>query len=178
MRTPRVYQRQDEPMSGDDPLDDPADAAALARYADRLAAAVDAALPRWVDRSVRRVLAAQGIVVDDAVTRAIDTAAEAARAEGMPRLRALLATDVDDQRTNPLAVLRSLVRHPTAVLRAAGAHPVERDEFQARAFPDDAYDLAPATFSDVDPAVGDPGLEWGAAKAHVHLARRRREGKR
>ena len=53
---------------------------------------------------------------------------------------------------------------------------MERDEFQVRAFPDDVYDLTPATFADVDPALGDPGLEWGA-QAHVHLARRRREGK-
>jgi hypothetical protein len=178
MRTPRVYQRQDEPMTGAHPLDDPDDAAALARYADRLVTAVDAALPGWVDTSVRRVLSAQGIAVDDEVVRAIDAAGGAARDEGMPRLRALLATDVDEQRTNPLAVLRSLVRHPTTVLHAAGARPVERDEFQVRAFPDDVYDLAPATFSDVDPALHEPGLEWGAAKAHVHLARRRREGKR
>lgn len=165
-------------MTGAHPLDDPADAAALARYADRLAAAVDEALPGWVGRSVRGVLAAQGLAVDDDVARAIDAAAAAARDDGMPRLRALLATDVDEQRTNPLAVLRPLVRHPTAVLQAAGARPVERDEFQVRAFPDDVYDLAPATFADLDPAAGDPGLEWGAAKAHVHLARRRREGKR
>ena len=165
-------------MTGAHPLDDPADAAALARYADTLAAAVDAALPGWVDRSVRGVLAAQGMDVDQDVARAIDAAAGAARADGMPRLRALLAQDVDEQRSNPLAVVRSLVRHPTGVLQAAGARPVDRDEFQARSFPDDPYDLSPAAFSDVDPALHDPGLEWGAAKAHVHLARRRREGKR
>ena len=165
-------------MTGAHPLDDPADATALAGYADSLAAAVDAALPAWVDRSVRRVLAAQGIPLDDGVARAIEAAAAAARAEGMPRLRALLATDIDDQRANPLAVLRSLVRHPTAVLRTAGAHPVARDEFRERGFPDDIYDLSPARFSDVDPALHEPGLEWGAAKAHVHLARRRRGGKR
>ena len=165
-------------MTGAHPLDDPADAAALARYADALASAVDAALEGWVQRCVGRVLAAQGIPEDEGLARAVDQAAAAARADGMPRLRALLATDVDEQRTNPLAVLRSLVRHPASVLRAAGARPAARDEFQVRALPDDIYDLAPATFSDVDPALHEPGLEWGAAKAHVHLARRRREGKR
>ena len=36
------------------------------------------------------------------------------------------------------------------------------------------YDLAPANFADVDPALAEPGLLWGAAKAHVHLARHRR----
>jgi hypothetical protein len=50
---------------------------------------------------------------------------------------------------------------------------VARDEFQIRNFPDDDYDLTPAAFADVDPAHHEPGLVWGAAKAHVHLARRR-----
>jgi hypothetical protein len=61
----------------------------------------------------------------------------------------------------------------TAVLREAGARPVARDEFGERSFPDDVYDLSPATWTDVDPALHEPGLVWGAAKAHVHLARRR-----
>jgi hypothetical protein len=40
------------------------------------------------------------------------------------------------------------------------------------------YDLSPAAFADLDPSLREPGLTWGAAKAHVHLARRRREGLR
>ncbi|HZM32292.1 MAG TPA: hypothetical protein VFB77_17470 [Acidimicrobiales bacterium] len=178
MRTARVYQRESGPVPEPRPPDDPADAAALAGYADALAGAVDEALPRWVDRSVRGVLAAQGLPVDGEVEAGITSAAAAARDEAMPRLRALLATDIDDQRANPLSVLRSLVPHPTAVLRAAGARPVGRDEFAARNFPGDVYDLTPASFADVDPALHDPGLSWGAAKAHVHLTRRRKEGKR
>jgi hypothetical protein len=55
---------------------------------------------------------------------------------------------------------------------------VARDEFSERNFPDDTYDLTPASFADVDPSLHEPGLEWGAAKAHVHLARRRRQGTR
>ena len=31
---------------------------------------------------------------------------------------------------------------------------------------------------DLDPALHEPGLRWGAAKAHVVLARRRAEGRR
>jgi hypothetical protein len=157
--------------------DDPADAAALARYATALADGIDLAIPGWVDRSVRRVLADQGFPVDDALAAAIGDAAGAARDDGAPRVRRLLATDIDDQAANPLAILRALVRYPTAVLRSAGARPVARDEFSERNFPDDDYDLSPATFAEVAPALHDPGLVWGAAKAHVHLARRRREGK-
>jgi hypothetical protein len=158
--------------------DDPEDAAALARYATALADGIDAAIPGWVDRAVRAVLAGQDIAVDAPAAAAIEAAASAARAEGAPRVRALLATDVDEQVGNPLAILRGLVHHPTTVLRAAGARPVPRDDFRVRNFPDDLYDLSPATFADVDPALHEPGLVWGAAKAHVHLARRRREGKR
>jgi hypothetical protein len=93
-------------------------------------------------------------------------------------VRALLASDIDDQRTGPLAVVRGAVRFPTAVLEQAGVPPVERDPFAVRQFPEDLYDLAPATFGDLDPTLHEPGLTWGAAKAHVHLARRRREGRR
>ena len=158
--------------------DDPDDLAALAAYAGALADGIERAVPAWVERSVRRVLDDQAIAVDDGVSRRIASAAARAREDGASRVRRLLATDVDRQAGNPLAILRDLVRYPTAVLRAAGARPVGRDEFHERNFPDDVYDLSPATFADVDPALHEPGLVWGAAKARVHLARRRREGLR
>ena len=158
--------------------DDPGDAEALAAYATALADGVDRAIPAWVDRAVRSVLAAQGIPVTGDVEAGIADAAAGARADGSPRVRALLEADIDAQRGTPLAVLRYLVPYPTAVLRSAGARPVARDEFAARNFPDDVYDLTPASFADVDPGLHEPGLVWGAAKAHVHLARRRREGRR
>jgi hypothetical protein len=154
-----------------DPTEDPDDT--LARYAAALADAVEHALPGWVDRSVRRVLAAQGIPATEATADAIRAAGVAARDDGGARVRALLATDIDAQAGNPLSIVRSLVRYPTGVLRDAGAAPVDRDEFSVRSFPDDAYDLSPASFADVDPALHEPGLAWGAAKAYVHLARRR-----
>lgn len=149
------------------------DEEALRARATALADAVEAAVGPWVRRSVERVAVAQGLDLD-VLAVATDEAATMATAEVGPQVRDLLATDIDEQATNPLAVLRAAVRHPTAVLRGAGAVPVERDGFDRRAFPDDDYGLAPATFEDVDPALKDPGLEWGAAKAYVHLARRRR----
>lgn len=151
--------------------DDPDDAAALARYASALADAAEVAIPGWIERSVQRVAAEQDLAVDPAAVAAV---AREAQADGAARLRTLLSADIDAQPTNPLSVLRSLVRYPTDVLRAAGARPVARDEFAERNFPDDLYDLTPAAFADVDPALHEPGLIWGAAKAHVHLARRRR----
>jgi hypothetical protein len=139
--------------------------ARLAQLADALADAIEAAIPGWVEVCVRRHR-------PHAIQADIDAAAAAAVADGMPRLRALLHADVDEQRTNPLAILRSLVRHPTEVLRAAGVQPVARDDFAVRAFPDDVYDLVPASFADVDPSLREPGLLWGAAKAHIVLRRR------
>ena len=162
-------------MSGPD---DPADAEALARYAADLADAVEAAVPGWVERSARRVLDAQGIAVDDELAARLADAGRRARDAAVPRVRAVLEADVDARAGTPLAVLRQAVPIVTEVLRAAGARPVARDEFAVRSFPDDLYDLSPAAFADVDPALHEPGLVWGAAKAHVHLARRRREGKR
>jgi hypothetical protein len=55
--------------------------------------------------------------------------------------------------------------------------PVGRDPDAVRRFPDDDYDLTPAAFVALDPALHEPGLRWGAAKAHVFLARRRAEGR-
>jgi hypothetical protein len=152
--------------------DSDADAAALDRYATALAGAVEAALPGWVARSVAR------FDPSSSTASAAADAGRAAVADVGPRLRALLATDVDAQATSPLAIVRAAVRYPTEVLRAVGIAPVHRDAFSERSFPDDVYDLTPATWTDVDPALHEPGLVWGAAKAHVVLSRRRTEGRR
>ena len=109
--------------------------------------------------------------VDDDVRRAATEAGRQAAAEVAPQVRALVAADIDDQRTTPLSLVRGAVRYPTGVLTAAGVPPVKRDEQQERLFPDDVYDLAPATFADVDPALEEVGLAWGAAKAFEHLQR-------
>ncbi|MEY2565843.1 MAG: hypothetical protein QOE35_372 [Actinomycetota bacterium] len=135
----------------------------LTETAQALADAVEAALPRWVEDAVVR-----------RAGRALPTAQAAgvqATADVVPRLRALLATDIDSQRTNPLAILREATRYPTEVLRAAGVAPVERDDFQRDRFPDDAYDLVPVSFADLGPEVAEAGIAWGAAKAWTHRQR-------
>ncbi|WCO67807.1 hypothetical protein PO878_03600 [Iamia majanohamensis] len=159
--------------------DDPDDAAALAAHATALADGIEAALPGWVRASVadRHAAARPGPVPAEVEEAAREAGEEAARQVG-PAVRALLARDVDDQPTGPLALVRGAVRYPTAVLAAAGVPPVVRDEVAERINPDDTYDLAPAAFADVHPDLHGPGIVWGAAKAHVVLARRRREGRR
>lgn len=156
------------------PQDDPEDLIRLAGYADDLVAAIEVALPAWVQRCVAdRWMAAHGGVPSPEVLDAARDAASAAVDQVLPPLRALLALDVAAQPTNPLALVRGAVVHPTRVLAAAGVPPVVRDPHAERLFPDDAYDLVPGAFADLDPAVHDPGIHWGAAKAHVLLRRRR-----
>jgi hypothetical protein len=149
------------------------DDAALARYGDELVRAVEASLGEWIERGVHTVLRAQGRAVDDATTALIATARREGTVAVIAELRTVLAMDVDEQRRNPLSILRAAVRYPTSVLHASDARPVRRDEFDERSFPDDVFALSPAAFSDFGPAVHDAGIAWGAAKAHVHLQRRR-----
>ena len=156
-----------------DPTDDPGDAASLAAYSSALVDAVAAALADWVVRAVeQRWISWQQKDLPRSIRAAAEAAGEQALGEVLPRLSALVATDVDAQRTNPLSIIRAAVIYPTRVLADAGVPPVRRDAEAERLFPDDVYDLTPASFSDVGPSVHEPGLVWGAAKAHVVLRRR------
>ena len=140
-----------------------------AECAVELLAGLDAALVGWVERSIF-----ERVPVGAAdLRRAAKEAGERTRSAALPRLRALLLADVDVQAAGPLGILRDAVGEATAVLSAAGVPRPRRDEFAVRNFPDDPYELGPATFDDVDPALHDLGLRWGAAKAHLVLTRRR-----
>ena len=141
-----------------------ADEATLAALGAALADAVEDALPGWVANSIR-------LGAPDAPPAEVESAGQAALADVVPRLRALLALDVDEQREGPLAVVRRAARYPTEVLRRQGVAPLERDDRQRDLFPDDDYNLAPARFADFGPAVAEAGITWGAAKAYVHRRR-------
>ena len=148
----------------------------FARYGAELVDAVEVSLGPWIERSIREVVLRQS--GPDAVTdRLLIDAADAAVAtcgEVVPALRTLVQADAEAQRANPLQLLRNGVRHATAVLAAHDVAPVRRDRIQQETLPLDVYDLAPATWADIDPSLVDPGIRWSAAKAHVVLSRRRR----
>jgi len=160
--------------AGDGHGDDPDDAAALHRYAVALAAAMAEAIPRWIERSVLDRIRAQRGAVTDAERAAASEAGTRARAEAAPALDRLLGADIDAQTTTPLSIARAQVRWATQALQDAAIVPATRDAFALRQDPEDLYDLVPGSFADIDPALAEPGLYWGAAKAHMHLARRRR----
>ncbi|MGD9753782.1 MAG: hypothetical protein AB7W59_22525 [Acidimicrobiia bacterium] len=146
----------------------------FARYGEELVDAVDAVLAGWVRAAVadrwRQFHRAEPTAEVEADA---ERAAARARAEIVSSLGELLRLDAEEQWTNPLALLRRAARYATEVLQRAGVPPVVRDRFAEQAFPDDVYDLVPASFADVDPSLHEPGLVWGAAKAHVVLIRRK-----
>lgn len=141
----------------------------LAECARVLSEGIAQALPGWVVSAVESRLPAMSPGIRDAA----EAAGAAAAAEIGGEAARLLAADIDDQRENPLAVLRRAVRYPTEVLAAAGAVRVERDDFAIERFPDDIFDLTPASFGEIHPNLQSAGLTWGAAKAFVHRRRRR-----
>ncbi|HET9692311.1 MAG TPA: hypothetical protein VFP61_14260, partial [Acidimicrobiales bacterium] len=96
-------------------MDDNANA--LAEHGRALAEAATAALPGWVARVACARAAAAGVALDPA---AVDAAGRQAAGEVGHRLRELVALDVDAQRATPLALVRTAVRWPTALLRDAG----------------------------------------------------------
>jgi hypothetical protein len=150
----------------------------LESVSEELVAAVEQCLAGWVERCVADLSIAFHGAMNAATMEQSVAAGRAAVDEVVPKLRELLATDIDEQRTNPLAIVRGAVTHPTAVLLRAGVSPVVRDDFAEANFPDDIYALSPAAFSDIDDRLHEPGLRWGAAKAHTHLQRRRQDGMR
>ena len=156
---------------------DPADEERFVEISCALVDAVEAAVPGWIERLVvERVRAWSGHVSPE-VAAAATTAGAAATADVVPRMRALVETDLDEQRSNPLSLLRDATRFAHDVLADAGVPALARDQFSTRSFPDDVYGLVPATWEDVDPALHEIGLTWGAAKAFLFKARRRAEGR-
>jgi hypothetical protein len=115
-----------------------------------------------LDAESRARLDADAIAAGDAATTRVVAA-----------LRDFFVTPPAEQRTTPLEIVRSATRDVTAVLSAAGIPAVERDEFAERAFPDDLYDVTPATLADLgDDELGPLQLAWGLAKAKALRADR------
>ena len=126
----------------------------MLEHATALADALERVLPRWIGR----------------VAPGVDPAPIVGAV--MPEIRALLASDIDEQRTTPLALVRDrAVPLLTAALAEAGALAVDRDDFTRSRFPHDVYGLTPSSWADIDESLTEPGIAWGAAKAFTHRQR-------
>lgn len=157
---------------------DPADEARFREISSALVERTESVVPGWIERLVvDRARQWSGHVSPEVVASAT-TAGSAAAADVSARLRALVETDLDEQWTNPLSLLRDTTRFAHDVLADLGVPAVARDQFSTRSFPDDDYGLMPAAWEDVDPSLHEIGLAWGAAKAYLFKARRRAEGRR
>ncbi|HXW34597.1 MAG TPA: hypothetical protein VEJ87_08450 [Acidimicrobiales bacterium] len=132
----------------------------------------------WIERSVTDVAQAWGGLEPGTESELLHEAAKlganVAR-EVESALEALALSDVDSQTTTPLSVVRAATAAPTALLRAVGVPPIERDVFSIERFPDDIYGLVPPSLGAIDPSLNELAITWGAAKAAVH---RRRHGSR
>jgi len=149
---------------------------------DQLLLALTATVEPWLQRTLIHTAARQlGCPVDglaDELVAEVLTAAKECSGQVLAQIADLLATDVDTQRQNPLALLRTAAIEASAVLERHGVAPLVRDDFEVRAFPMDHYRVVPASWVDIDPSLQDPGITWGAWKAAQVLSRRRQEGLR
>ncbi len=163
-------------------MDSDSDPELLAELAEQFTAAGNAladaivrALPAWVLGCVNKFAADIASEESQRVAQLVADAGTGAAAAVEPPLRKLLAAPIDEQRSTPLTIVRTAVQFPTAVLQALGVAPIERDPFDARAFPLDLYGISPASWGDLGPDVGEAGLRWSVNKAflHRHLHRAR-----
>jgi len=145
----------------------PSDSEKLAGFAENLIDGLAEHVPGWVERSLRERLGEPDADIGEL---------EPDIREALERVSALLRTDIDQQSANPLAVIRTLVGPMTRYLGQRSIADVPRDPDAQRLFAEDRFDLTPGAFSDIHPDLHVVGLSWGAAKAHVHLQRRRAEG--
>ena len=141
-------------------------------YSTRLLETMQDVTEPWLRGLVERVVSSQGLAASVDVER-LERVISSARSDLIAALSRLLEQEAWEQRRNPLEVVRGVTTGLTAELAALGARPVPRDEFKERSFPDDVFDLAPATWSDVHPDLHEVGLEWGAWKAAAIISHRK-----
>ena len=141
-------------------------------YSTRLLETMQVVTGPWLRGLVERVVSSQGLAGSVDVER-LERTISSARSDLLAALDRLLELDAWEQPRNPLDLVRRATVALTTELTALGARPVPRDEFKERSFPDDVFDLAPATWSDVHPDLHEVGLEWGAWKAAAIISHRK-----
>lgn len=149
----------------------------LEPYPKALWDAVMDAIPTWLSARITEIV--RDLPIDDRnrVLSSLDDIVGHTQESIRHELHQLLLQDVDEQRQNPLQVLRNSTKYATNILNLCGIDPVARDDFDVRAMPDDVYALGPLTWRDLSEDVHEAGINWGAWKAATVLHRRRSEGK-
>lgn len=144
---------------------------ALEQYPAALFDAVAACYDEWLTRSINE--RAHGAIAQERIREIV---AESSRT-ALEDLYEFLSVDVDQQKNNPLHILRQSTRLANELLRSGAVTPPVRDEFETSAMPHDLYGIGPLTWRDLNEDVHEAGITWGAWKAATVLSRRRHEGK-
>jgi hypothetical protein len=167
----------------DDAADDPGatEARGIERMAEagaKIVAGVERQAAEWTERVVTGRAEQWGQLNSeqhDALVADARDAGQRAQARVTAELRAFFALDVAQQRTTPLAIVRTLRTEATEVLTRAGVPPIERDPYEVRAFPDDIYGIVPHALTELgDEDLGPTLLVWGLGKSAVLRARSNR----
>lgn len=146
----------------------------MSPYPAELLAAVESSVVGWLRAAAEDARQRSGLSheSDDELDAVVDRVA----LDVVRRLRDLLSADVEDQRMNPLQVIRVATGDLTAHLWSVGCTPVRRDEFDVAAMPDDLFGIGPATWRDLGERVHEAGIAWGAWKAATIISRHRESG--
>jgi hypothetical protein len=149
----------------------------LEPYPQALFDAVCEAVPLWISRRINDILHNASEASRHNVLSLLDDIVLRTHEYVRRELHHMLAQDVDEQRNNPLHILRLSTQFATHALKSEGIPEAVRDEFDSAALPDDIYAIGPLTWKDLSDDVHEAGITWGAWKAATVLQRRRAEGK-
>ena len=146
-------------------MSDESDARLMAEISARLVEASARALGPWVEAAVAQRAGDRAAELASAATAAGERCAEEVPATmTAPRTR--------HRRNAPPRSASSARRAATQL--PCWLRPAFRllpGPFDERANPDDRYEVGPATWADLGEEVGELGIAWGAAKAHLHKRR-------
>ena len=94
------------------------------------------------------------------------------RTDALANLTTLIEADVAEPLSGPLEQIRRAMSTLGATLDDHGFERPARDPYDEQMLPDDVHALGPISFLDLGEAVQSAGINWGAAKAHLHMSRR------
>lgn len=143
----------------------------LEQYPLALFDAVAGCYETWLTRRINEI--SRGVIDSSRIEEVVGVSTRAV----LDDLNRFLVTDVDEQRTNPLHILRQSTQLANQLLSEASVQHVSRDEFEVAALPHDVFSIGPLTWRDLSEDVHEAGITWGAWKAATVLSRRRNEGK-
>jgi len=146
-------------------LEDTASGELMGEVSEGLPSAVDAALVPWARECILSRAPHLRTEANEAATRCADEVVES--------LRSLLDLDIDRQRATPLELVRRSTGILTEVLVAEGVPVGESTRRIGGVDDNDPYGLGPASWADLGAEANEAAMRWGAAKAMVHLRRRR-----